>query len=283
MQCIKCGKPVAEGEIFCPLCSLTPKDPKKKRLQQKKSVNTAPQPKVPAPKAKHTLVDSLAPPAPQRAYGPTQEKNRRNYFPAFLVMLILAFGALSYIAMMYHQWVEVASLFDQLERDVEGYRADIVDLQSELASSQSDLAETKALYDNAVETITALQAQLNSTESTVNQNQYDMTTQQSELTEVMAENQDLTTRLTDKESELALLTEQVTSMAELMVTMTEEQTALTEAYDFMNEFVVFVSDDGTNLYHKYGCSEFNDSSFWAYNRSLAETNGNSPCPYCIEN
>ena len=43
---------------------------------------------------------------------------------------------------------------------------------------------------------------------------------------------------------------------------------------FYEMYVVFVSsNDGTNLYHKYGCEDFDSSSFRAYNINLAKANG----------
>ncbi len=282
MQCIKCGKPVAEGEIFCALCSLTPKEPKGKRLSSKKSINTAPAPKVPVKsQAKPKLADSLNPATPNKAYAPAKESKKRNFFPAFLVMLILAFGALSYIAMMYHQWTEISDLITDVEQELSLYREDIALLEGELAETEAALLEAEALYDNAVTTISALQAQLNTTENSVNQTQYDMTTQQMALEDVAAENSTLISTIATKEAEIATLTQEVAALTESAEDLTERNASLTTAYDFMNEFVVFVGDDGTNTYHLYGCENFNDSSFWAYNRSLAETYGNTACPICF--
>ena len=51
---------------------------------------------------------------------------------------------------------------------------------------------------------------------------------------------------------------------------------------FYEEYVVFVSDDGTNRYHKYGCSKFDDAYFWAFNVDAAIDKGYTPCPHCID-
>ena len=51
---------------------------------------------------------------------------------------------------------------------------------------------------------------------------------------------------------------------------------------FFDEFVVFVEDDGTNLYHKYGCYKFKGDSFWAFNVEAAEDQEYEPCPYCCD-
>lgn len=54
--------------------------------------------------------------------------------------------------------------------------------------------------------------------------------------------------------------------------------------DFIDEFVVFVRDDGTYQYHKYECYEFlsSEETFWAHNINYAEYQGYIPCPLCIE-
>ena len=49
----------------------------------------------------------------------------------------------------------------------------------------------------------------------------------------------------------------------------------------MDSYVVFVENDGRGLYHKYGCDDFAQTSFWAYSRKLAEANGYQPCPRCF--
>ena len=60
----------------------------------------------------------------------------------------------------------------------------------------------------------------------------------------------------------------------------EQNEALTEKAKFMDTYVVFVEDDGSNLYHHYGCPRFLGRSFWAYSRKLAEKNRFKPCPDC---
>ena len=50
--------------------------------------------------------------------------------------------------------------------------------------------------------------------------------------------------------------------------------------NFIDEFVVFVEDDGTNLYHKYQCSKFISDGFWAFNVEAAIGNGYKPCSLC---
>lgn len=52
---------------------------------------------------------------------------------------------------------------------------------------------------------------------------------------------------------------------------------------FYDQYIVFVADDGSNLYHNYDCKKFQDcTSFWVYGFEGAEDNGYSPCPLCLD-
>ena len=50
--------------------------------------------------------------------------------------------------------------------------------------------------------------------------------------------------------------------------------------NFFDKHIVFISDDATNIYHKYGCYRFDTTYFWAYNTERAVQLGYSPCDKC---
>ena len=50
--------------------------------------------------------------------------------------------------------------------------------------------------------------------------------------------------------------------------------------DFMDRNVVFVEDDGSGLYHRYGCSRFAAKDFTVYSRKQAVAAGYTACPDC---
>ena len=50
----------------------------------------------------------------------------------------------------------------------------------------------------------------------------------------------------------------------------------------MNEWIVFIENDGTDLYHRYECDRFVGNDCWAHNVEYAEYIGKSPCPLCID-
>lgn len=52
--------------------------------------------------------------------------------------------------------------------------------------------------------------------------------------------------------------------------------------DVFDSWIVFIENDGTNLYHKYDCSRFLFEDSWAHNIEYAEYIGYSPCPRCFD-
>ena len=63
-------------------------------------------------------------------------------------------------------------------------------------------------------------------------------------------------------------------------TVRAEKDALSEKLAWIDAYVVYVENDGTNYYHNYDCENFKKSSFWVYNRKLAENKGYTACPIC---
>ena len=50
--------------------------------------------------------------------------------------------------------------------------------------------------------------------------------------------------------------------------------------DFFDSYVVFVEDDGSNLYHNYDCYRFLGNDFWAFNIDAAKDEGYRACSVC---
>ncbi len=55
-----------------------------------------------------------------------------------------------------------------------------------------------------------------------------------------------------------------------------------DEYDFYNVYACIVPDDGSNLYHKHGCSQLDTTNgFWIYNINSAKGKDFTPCPVCF--
>lgn len=51
--------------------------------------------------------------------------------------------------------------------------------------------------------------------------------------------------------------------------------------DLLDDWIVFIENDGTRYYHKYECDKFVGNDCWAHNVEYAKYIGYSPCPLCI--
>ena len=56
---------------------------------------------------------------------------------------------------------------------------------------------------------------------------------------------------------------------------------LQEKTAFFDRYAVCVNDDGSLLYHRYGCARFTPDHFRIYSQRLAEASGYEPCPDCF--
>ncbi|MBQ8747936.1 MAG: zinc ribbon domain-containing protein [Clostridia bacterium] len=95
----------------------------------------------------------------------------------------------------------------------------------------------------------------------------------SEISQLTKQVNDKQTTIKELESKLDAKEISVNNLQELAV-------KYIELYRFVYKHVVFVEDDGTNLYHIYECSRFKGNSFWAFNTEAAIGKGYKECPYC---
>ena len=64
--------------------------------------------------------------------------------------------------------------------------------------------------------------------------------------------------------------------------LTEENKELWQEHLFFSNSAVILPNDGTWVFHKYGCSRLDSySSYWIYNSEAAFSKGYDPCVYCM--
>ncbi len=54
-----------------------------------------------------------------------------------------------------------------------------------------------------------------------------------------------------------------------------------ELAQFVDDYIVFIEDDGTDFYHKYDCYRFKGERFWVLNTEAAIMRDYTPCPSCF--
>lgn len=260
MECIKCGKPVPKGELFCPACS--------QNLTEEALRGTSAE-RYPAAEGRMQTprLAAKAAPAPTAEKKTVGAKSRsRAPFIVVCVLLVLCLGILVW------QQTDI-----QLEKNRLRVRAEDMDaLEWELEQLKTQTDQLTVQLETAQQTIAAkelalqeVESALSGSESTMSQTQYEMATQKLELERAKSE-------LTTLQAELEAAEEQLAeAQAQLETARTDREKAA-----FMDDHVVFVEDNRTGLYHTYDCAAFPKQKFWAYSRKLAETNGFKPCPTC---
>ena len=254
--CIKCGRPIEDGELFCGTCAMNtpPAEPHKAARSGGKSKKIA----VRKPAAhKQGLYTRTA-----KNHTAKPASNRKGVV-ALAVLLAVCLSLLIWqLATRRAQTVKLRLWQDELETR----QTELDHLTHQQEADSQRIGELETQLQETTEALDRTRTELSSAQRSATQSEYDMTTQQAALEKANE-------RLDELETENDDLTRQNTALE-------EENDALSEKSDFMDRYVVFVENDGSNLYHKYDCSHFPAKSFWAYSKRLAERNGYKACPHC---
>ena len=282
MNCIKCGREIPDGELFCVACSMAPDPPEPARPAkgaQKPKAAARPQAKAAEPKttAPKTAARNAGarPQTGARAAAQPERRGRtsKKLVAALVIVCLLLAGAVAYIAVNQGQIVLARRQLRTKEADLLLRETSLEELQSTRDTLTQQLEEAKGSIAELEAQIEDLEQQLSESQNSVSQSQYDMTSQQQEMDLLTQENAELLSQVEGLESDLAKANSQVSQLTAANATYSAKA-------NFMDTYVVFVNNDGTKLYHTYDCSEFKRDSFWAYSRKLAESNGYSPCSKC---
>ena len=258
MNCVRCGKPIPEGEMFCEACASSPLPSTQKVSSATGTIPTA------------------------RRVAPRPQKRRgRGGLIVLLILMILITGA-----SLYFSWRMYRSVHLQ-QASIRVQEANLADRELAISSQQQKLSDVQSQLDKALETenalraqVAELQAQIKGSESSMNQNQYDLDTALKKLDELQAD-------LDEAQAEALTLTEERDQVQEDLETLQKSFDELKEKFDAQSEkmdwidaYVVYVENDGTDYYHSFECPRFKRQSFWVYNKKLAESKGYTPCPDC---
>lgn len=271
MKCIKCGKEIPEGELFCTECSLNSAAP---LFSEGGTGERYPAPKgrmqTPVP-VKRAAPQPMGPRQPDRKPGSGRAVKIALAIVSLLLAAAVGVGAWQYgnLGVQQNRLLSKEADLTVRERELDDLNAQIAELQAQLDAAEASIADRDLKIQD-------LQAQLTGSQSSQSQSEYDLTTKQTELDRLEEENQQLLEMADALEAQIDELTETQKTMEAAL----EAAAGAKAKADFMDTYVVFVEDDHTSYYHTYDCSEFSKKTFWAYSRKLAEANGYKPCPVC---
>lgn len=272
-QCIKCGREIPEGEIFCPECSLNPGAPGAQPRPAPVQIGRmqAPVKQAPPPRSEQRSPQ----PARPRADAPLPPSRQRTGRGLTILACILAVIGLGLAAWQFSGTARQQRTLRIREEALTEREKQLTSLETQIDTLSAELAAAQETSSAQAREIKALQESVSSAESSANQSQYDLTEQQKELEKTSDENEALAAQIEALEKENARLSEDY----DVLYAQLDAQSAQLK---FMDSYVVFVEDDGTGCYHRYGCSRFLKKNFWAYSRKLAERQGYTPCAVCFD-
>lgn len=242
--CIKCGRNIPQGELFCAQCSKSP-------VIAELGVTHRPAPVKKAP-------------MPRSAPTPVQKKKaaKRPWLTWVLALaLVLVTGLFLWQQIgLQAEKNRARTLQDEAQRQIH----DLTEAQEDLAAAEAELSKLEQTLKIKEDEIRDLTGQLADSRSSQNQGAYDLSNMEKELATLQEEYDTL------KEEH------------DLMVEAVEAAAKYKDKATFLDKYVVFVMNDGSKRYHTYDCDLFTHSNFWTYSPKLAEAQGFKACPQCIE-
>lgn len=256
-QCIKCGRQIPEGELFCLECSLNPGS------SLFEEPRPAPTGRMQAPKPR------TAAPAVSVAVKERDKKKNTGLKAALALVSILLALVVGFLAWQYGDIKVERTRLETKEADLLLREKEKEELELQIGELNVQLEDLNKAVEEKEQEIKTLRAQLTGSQSSQSQSQYDLSTTQAELT-----------RLEEENKQLLLLEEELEGQIKGLTAALEATKEFAEKAEFLDSYVVFVENDDSRVYHTYDCARFSKKNFWAYSRKLAEASGFGPCSTC---
>ena len=242
--CIKCGRNIADGELFCAQCSKSPVIAELGVAHRPASVKRA------------------STPRPTPAVVQKKNTSKHPWLTWVLALsLILVTGLFLWQQIgLQAEKNRARTLQDEAQRQIR----ELTEAQEDLAAAGKELERLEQSLKIKDEEIDDLTKQLADSRSSQNQGAYDLSNMEKELATLQEEYDAL------KEEH------------DLMVEAVEAAAKYKDKATFLDKYVVFVMNDGSKRYHTYDCDLFTHANFWTYSPKLAEAQGFNACPACIE-
>ena len=271
--CIKCGKEIPDGELFCAECSLNPG-----AAPSRPRPSAAAQPGRMQTPVRRTESPKSSEKQPQEPTGKQpakpEKKEKRPGRALTVCACIVAAVSLGLANWQFSGLARQRRAIRLREDDLAEREKRLTTLETQIDDLTQELQEAEDNASAQARQIEELLNSVSSAQSSANQSQYDLTEQQKELAQAVEEKAAL-------EEQTASLEDELNALQTEYETLESRYARQQEKVKFMDSYVVFVEDDGTGKYHRYDCAKFLKKNFWAYSRKLAEKQGYSPCSDCF--
>ena len=93
---------------------------------------------------------------------------------------------------------------------------------------------------------------------------------------------DLEKQITTKEATMLHLEKQIVHLNADIRSLNRDIASYEKLASFIDDYVVFIEDDGTNLYHKFNCYKFRGDSFWYTIPKMLYSRASRPAPFAMD-
>ncbi len=273
MNCIRCGRRIPEGQVFCEDCAGVVDEPLRDSPYMSKHI-TLPERRPETPGA----APQPAKKAQQQKKAPSVFRRRLHRLTAATVLLsivcVLLLGACGYgLHFYFGRFRQERNRLRVQEEELNRRAVEVGQMQVELVDTRDALADARDKLSERDRNITKLEQELNIYRMQNSETELSIRELQEENLRLVQENADSAKQLDDWIAKAEGLTSQLGAV-------TKERDRLVRKSDFVDAHVAFIENDGTGYYHVYSCPHFKEESYWAFSVNLAISRGYTPCPYC---
>lgn len=271
MNCLRCGRTVAEDASFCDECLKTV------RLPLEKSEFLSDRVILP-PRGEAVKTEILRAPEKKKAKKAEKQPQKRPKGLIRAVVLLsltcaLLLGVVGYAVLHYSDWLREKNRVRVQQEEYDR-------LCGQLAEAQSDLVDEQERSRSLWQEAQSKDDEISTLKQDINTYRAQNAETDAAIQSLTDENLQLNQQIKDYLADVRSLEGTISYLRRTLQTANSENQTLREKSDFIDAHVVFVEDDGTKYYHTYECSRFVRKGYWAFSRNIAEAKGYAPCPYC---
>ena len=271
MNCIRCGRRIPEGQVFCEDCAGVVDAPLRESPYMSRHITL--------PNRTAELPGTAPAPANKaQKKAPSPFRRRLHRMTAAIVLLailcVALLGACGYGVYFYFgRFQQERNRLRVQEEELNRRAVEVGQMQVELVDTRDALATAQQEVSDRDRTISRLEQELNIYRMQNSETELSIRELQEENLRLVQENSDNAKQLDEWIAKAENLTTQLTSM-------TKERDSMVRKSDFVDAHVAFIENDGTGYYHVYSCPHFKEESYWAFSVNLAISRGYTACPYC---
>ncbi len=268
MNCLRCGRTIADDATFCDECLKTVRLPLETSEFLSDQIILPPRTEAENPEPVRTPEKKKTKKTPKR-----RPKGLIRATVVLSLLCALLLGAVGYAAVHYNDWLREKNRVRVQQEEYDRMSALLAEAQSSLVDEQE---RSRSLWQE----VQAREDEISGLQQDINTYRAQSAETDAAIQTLQDENLQLNQQLRDYLADVRSLEATTSYLRRTLQEANDKNAVLQEKSDFVDAHVVFVEDDGTKYYHTYECSRFAKQGYWIFGRNTAEAKGYTACPYC---